>query len=467
MKFLDKNYFLSNKTAQEIFHNHIENLPIIDYHTHLPEEEILQDKTFANLYELWLEHDHYKWRLMRGAGVLEKYITGDASPYEKFEKFAEILPQAIQNPVTHWAHLELQRVFNIDLIINKDNANTIWQETQKQLKDNPTLSVNNILKKFKVELVCTTDDPSKTLHIHRQIKKNDIELKVLPTFRPDNVLRVHETIEFKKIIDDLVKISGIHINNIENLLQALSQRHQTFHDNNCRLSDHGIAYCPKNSADIKIAEIVFQKALKNQSFSEQEFDIYCATIIAHIAKLNTEKQWTMQLHLGPIRNNSSNYFKQIGRDSGFDSMGDWQQTNRLISFLNNLEKNEILPKIIVYNLNPKDSEALCCAIQSFQTNSSQAGYIQYGAAWWHLDHKRGMTQHLEILSSLGVLGSFIGMLTDSRSFTSYVRHEYFRRILCDFFGKGIERGEIPYNQVTIDIVKNISYYNAKNYFKFN
>ena len=468
MKFLDKNYFLSNKTAQNIFHNHIADLPIIDYHTHLPEEEILQDKTFENLYEVWLKHDHYKWRLMRGCGVSEKYITGNASDYEKFEKFAEILPLAIQNPVTHWAHLELQRVFNIDLLINKDNAKTIWLETEKKLKNNPTLSVKNILKKFKVELVCTTDDPNKTLDIHREISHNkQIELKVLPTFRPDNIFRIYEPTEFKKIINDLAKISKINIIDIKSLLKALSQRHQVFHDNNCRLSDHGIAYCPKSPANLTSAEETFQKTLNNKNITEQEFDTYSATILTHIAELNTQKQWTMQLHLGPIRNNSSRYFEQIGRDSGFDSMGDWNQSNKLINFLNNLEKNKTLPKTIVYNLNPRDSEALCCAIQSFQTNSSQAGYIQYGAAWWHLDHKRGMNEHLNILSSLGVLGSFVGMLTDSRSFTSYVRHEYFRRILCDFIGQGIERGEIPYNQTTINIVKNISYYNAKNYFKFN
>ena len=466
MKFLNEDYFLTNETAKKLFHQEVAKLPIIDFHTHLPEGEISEDKRFSDLWELWLKHDHYKWRLMRGCGVKEDYITGNASPEEKFKKFAEVLPLAIQNPVSHWAHLELQRVFDINLVINKDNAQEIWDETKKQLQNNPDLSVKNILKKFNVELVCTTDDPSADLLTHKKLAEGDCTTKVLPTFRPDNALKVHETQEFNTWLRLLGDSEEAVISNFTDLLDVLTKRHQFFHDHGGRLSDHGISFCPESQPDLKISEKVFLQAKEGKDISEKDFDIYHATILHHIAKLNKEKGWTMLLHLGPIRNNSTKYFAQIGRDSGFDSMGGWSQTNRLINFLDYAQLNDALPKTVVYNLNPNESESICCALQSFQVNAEKPGAMQYGPAWWHLDHKAGINKHLEILSSLGALGTFVGMLTDSRSFTSYVRHEYFRRLLCSFIGEGIEKGEVPYNDDTINIAKNIAYFNSKNFFGF-
>ena len=368
------------------------------------------------------------------------------------------------NPVSHWAHLELQRIFSIDLLLNQANAKEIWEETRQQLKNNSNLSVRNILKKFRVETVCTTDDPSSDLLIHQKMAQDSqATTQVLPTFRPDNAFKINDPSALKAWLKTL---SDQPIKTLTDLLEYLTQRHQYFHETGCRLSDHGMAFCPQSAPDLKRAEKTFEQALNNQAISREENDTYQATILHHIAQLNTEKSWTMQLHLGSIRNNSRRYFKGIGVDSGFDSMGNWQQTNRLIAFLSQLEANNILPKIVVYNLNPNESESICCALQSFQTNAATPGSIQYGAAWWHLDHKRGMNNQLEILSSLGVLGTFVGMLTDSRSFTSCVRHEYFRRLLCQFIGQGIENGEIADHPSTVDVVKNIAYYNAKNFFKF-
>ena len=384
---------------------------------------------------------------------------------KKFTQFATVLPLAIQNPIYHWAHLELQRVFGIFEFICKETAKSIWDETEKQFKNNPALSVKNILKRFKVELVCTTDDPSADLLVHQKLADDKVDVKVLPTFRPDNALKVDDPQEFKSWLRLLGKSENEDIEDFTTLLDILAKRHQFFHDKGCRLSDHGIAFCPQARPDLAKSQEVFAKALKGDSITDRELDIYHSSLLHHIAKLNQEKGWTMQLHLGPIRNNSTKFFAKIGRDSGFDSMGGWSQTNRLITFLDTAESRGALPKVIVYNLNPNESESICCALQSFQTNSG-AGAVQYGPAWWHLDHKRGINEQLEILSSLGALGTFVGMLTDSRSFTSYVRHEYFRRLLCNFVGKGIERSEIPDNDVTVDIVKNVCYFNAKSFFGF-
>lgn len=405
-------HLLTNQLAEKIYIS-IEGLPVIDYHTHLPAEEILSDHRFENIWELWLKHDHYKWRLMRACGVDERLITGDASAREKFQAFADILPLAIGNPVYQWAHMELEKVFDIHIPLNGDTAEEIWNQTGRELSTN--LSVNKLLKRFKVKLAATTDDPFDDLATHEAIAHQKHPTLVIPTFRPDK-----------------------HISTESIDLTSLKARHDYFHEKGCRMSDHGMAQLPEPGT-------AQYDALKS------------------IAKWNHEKNWAMQLHLGPQRNVNSRLSAQTGPDSGFDTMGSKPQTDRLIHFLNDLDQTDQLPKIIVYNLNPNESSALCAALQNFQ-QAPMPGKLQYGPAWWHLDHVRGIREQLDILTSLSALGTHIGMLTDSRSFTSYVRHDYYRRILCSFLAEKAESGEMPNDQyLLMQTAQNIAYHNIKNY----
>jgi glucuronate isomerase len=432
MSYLHDNVFLTSKLAKNLYHEVAKLLPIIDFHTHLQEKQIASNHQFANIWELWLKHDHYKWRVMRACGVEEKYITGDASPQEKFTAFASIMPLAIGNPVHHWAHFELQRVFGIQTILSAKSAEEIWLEANDQLKSDH--SVLSLLDRFKVELVCTTDDPTADLATHAALAEANSQLQVLPTFRPDRFVN-----KDPKAIAELSEITGSPIDSHDDLLTALKQRHDHFHAHGCRLSDHGLNCMPE--------------------ISSEPFDI-----LQHIAEWNYLRGWTMQLHLGPQRGVNSKMAAQTGPDSGFDTMGSWPQTPSLIAALNAFNNKGILGRTIVYNLNSVESEPICCALQNFQ--SSQAvGLIQYGPAWWHLDHVRGIRKQLDILTSLGAIGTSVGMLTDSRSFTSYVRHEYYRRLLCQYIGDAAEAGEMPNDFNTLsDLVSNICYHNPKNYF---
>lgn len=418
MEYLHDNVFLTTATAQRLYHNVAKNLPIIDFHTHLPQDEILSDHRFENLWELWLKHDHYKWRLMRGCGVEEARITGNATPWEKFQAFASIMPLAPGNPVHHWAHLELKRVFSIHLILNAENAKAIWDNANQQLADNPNLSVQGLLKSFNVELVCTTDAPGSDLNIHNQIAQSDIKTRVLPTFRVD-----------------FIKDTDTHD------LVLLKQQHDHFHASGCRLSDHGMPHVPE---------------VGSNAFNT----------LNHIAQWNKERGWTMQLHLGPQRRVNDAMTDITGPDSGYDTMGSWPQTAPLIAGLNALNNAGNLARTIVYNLSSVESEPICCALQNFQ-NEQAPGLIQYGPAWWHLDHVRGIREQIDILTSLGAIGTSLGMLTDSRSFTSYVRHEYYRRLLCQYIGDAAEAAEMPNEPKALDqLIADICYNNPKNYFNW-
>ena len=431
-------HLLTSKLAETIYTS-IEGLPIVDYHTHLPADEILNDHQFENIWELWLKHDHYKWRLMRGCGVEEKFITGDASPYEKFHAFASILPLAIGNPVHQWAHMELEKIFNITIPLNAETAEGIWNQTNSELSDNTTVS--KLLQLFKVKLIATTDDPFDDLSSHKSIAAKNHPTQVLPTFRPD-----------KHLFEDKIDLS------------SLKQRHDYFHAHGCQMSDHGLSQIPA-------PETPQYQALKS------------------IAQWNHEKGWIMQLHLGPQREVNTRLSKQTGPDAGFDTIGSLPQTERLIHFLNDLDQSDQLPKTILYNLNPNESTSLCAALQNFQQAASKplalprgrpltpgklqsgrelAGQakLQYGPAWWHLDHVRGIREQLDILTSMSALGTHIGMLTDSRSFTSYVRHDYYRRILCSFLAEKAASGEMPNDRtLLIQTAQNIAYHNIKNYLK--
>ncbi|MFC4992121.1 glucuronate isomerase [Rubritalea tangerina] len=462
--YLHKDVFLDTQTARSLFHNTAAHLPVVDFHTHLPQDQILSNHRFENLWELWLKHDHYKWRLMRACGIPEDQITGNASPWEKFAAFASCLPLAPGNPVHHWAHLELQRVFNIHTTLTPQTAEEVWNEANAKLADDPSLSARGLLSKFKVELVCTTDDPTHDLAAHKTLAQTYSELRVLPTFRPDNAHNVQQPTEFRKWIHALSHCYGQNIENFQTLVTALHQRHDFFHSHGCRLSDHGLPFSPAAEASPAELESIFQQTLSGAPASAIEWEKFATALLKHVAQWNTQKDWTMQLHLGPQRNVNSLMHIQTGNDSGFDTMGSMPQTAKLIDFLDTLANANSLSKTIVYNLNPMESEAICCALQNFQNHSAK-GRIQYGPAWWHCDHVRGIREQLDILASLGALGTSIGMLTDSRSFTSYVRHEYYRRLLCQYLGKAAEAGEIP-NQADYleQLVANLCYHNPNTYF---
>lgn len=403
---------LTSDLAKELYAS-VKDLPIIDYHTHLAADEILHNHRFADLWELWLKHDHYKWRLMRGCGVKEQFITGTAPPFDKFKAFASILPLAIGNPVYQWAHMELESIFGITKLLNAESAREIWDEANRQLAGG--ISVSSVLKDFKVEFIGTTDDPYDDLADHKAIAESGNPVSVLPTFRPD-----------KYLLEEKIDLS------------SLKQRHDYFHQAGCKMSDHGIAQIPEPHTPAFKA-------------------------LVEIAKWNKEKDWVLQLHLGPQRQVNTRLSAITGADSGFDTMGSWSQTDRLITFLNELEKTNELPKTVVYNLNPQENQALCCALQNFQQAPS-AGKLQYGAAWWHLDNVHGIQQQLEVTTQLTALGSHIGMLTDSRSFTSYVRHDYYRRILSSFLADKALSGEMPDDVALLSqTAQNISYYNVKSY----
>ena len=467
--YLNKDVFLDTETARSLYHEVAADLPVIDFHTHLNQQEILDDHRFSDLWELWLKHDHYKWRLMRACGVEEKFITGDASPWEKFEAFASVMPMAVGNPVHHWAHLELQRVFGIHTVLSADTATKIWENANQQLAEDCSLSARGLLGKFHVRLVCTTDDPAADLSVHKQLRTENTVV-TLPTFRPDLAMAVDRPETFSKWILKLQNRTGRPVNNFNELITALHQRHDDFHTVGCRLSDHGLAFCPngydESTTEHELNDIFTKATCGRTAASTEEQELFASAIMSHVAAWNTEKDWTMQLHLGPLRNVNGTMFERLGPDSGYDTMGAWPQTQALIDFLGSLQKQAALPRTIVYNLNPDESAAICCAVQNFQ-DASCPGKIQYGPAWWHLDHKRGIIEQLDLLMSLGAIGTSVGMLTDSRSFTSYVRHEYFRRLLCGMIGKAVEAGEIPDDTAHLNaLIANICHGNAHQYFNW-
>lgn len=430
---------LTSPLAKQIY-SFIKDAPILDYHTHLSQSEILNDQRYENLWELWLKHDHYKWRLMRGCGVDEHYITGDATPWEKFSQFAKILPLALGNPVYQWAHMELQSVFGINSLLSEDTASDIWEKANEQLKTN--VSTRSLLKKFNVELICTTDDPADDLSTHLEIATLSDLPQVLPTYRPDRYHSVHKPAIFQTAIESLSNSLKSPINSFTELMTALKSRHDAFHEAGCRMSDHGLDYTPNLRATTTELETIFQNALTNQAANDTEREQFTSDILYHVAQWNHEKDWAMQLHLGPLRNVNTRLVSSTGADSGFDTMGSWPQTDRLIHFLNDLNQKNQLPKTIVYNLNPVETEPICAALQNFQ-EAPLAGKLQYGAAWWLVDHAPGIRRQLDTLANQTAIGTHIGMLTDGRSFASYVRHDYYRQILCSFLADKALTGEMP------------------------
>lgn len=462
-KFLDENFLLHTDTARELYHGFAKQMPIIDYHNHLMPEQIANDINFENLTQVWLYGDHYKWRAMRSNGVNEKYCTGDATDYEKFEKWADTVPYTLRNPLYHWTHLELQRYFDVDKILSPDTAREIYDRCSAKLKT-PEYSVRNLLRKMNVKVLCTTDDPIDSLEHHQKIKADGFEIKVLPAFRPDKAMNVDDVDSFNAYVNKLQEVSNILIANWDDYLQALKSRHDFFAENGCCVSDHGLEQL--YAVDYQESEIknIFKKLTAGEAISQPENIKFKSAMLVKFAAWDHEKNWVQQYHLGALRNNNSRMLKTLGGDTGWDSIGDFSQAKQLSKFLDRLDNTNQLAKTILYNLNPADNELMATMIGNFN-DGSVAGKIQFGASWWFLDQKEGMTQQINALSNMGLLAKFVGMLTDSRSFMSYPRHEYFRRILCDIFGDEIERGELPYDMAwTGKIVQDICYNNAKGYF---
>ena len=466
--FIHEDFLLQTETARNLFHNHAEVLPIIDYHCHLNPKEIAEDHQFKSITELWLGGDHYKWRLLRANGVNEKYITGDATDWEKFEKWAETIPYTMRNPMYHWTHLELKRVFNIDNLLNTESAREIYDMANEMLRK-PEYSSRGLMKRFGVEVVCTTDDPLDSLEYHKQIKASEFEIKVLPTWRPDKSMAVENGENFRKYIDSLSEVSDININSFDDYFTAITKRHDYFKENGCRLADHGIDnFYSEPYSDGEINQIFDKVYNKKEKLTDEEVLKFKSKMLHENALLNHSKGWVQQFHYGAIRNNNRRMFKMIGPDSGYDSINDVCNVACSMSrFFDDLESKNKLAKSIIYNLNPRDNYLIASMIANFQ-DGTVPGKIQFGSGWWFLDQKDGMEDQMNVLSTQGLLSRFVGMLTDSRSFVSYPRHEYFRRILCNLIGNDVEKGLIPSSEIDFlgKMVEGICYYNAKEYFNF-
>ncbi|TVQ85981.1 MAG: glucuronate isomerase [Bacteroidetes bacterium] len=463
--FMDENFLLQNKAAEELYHTYAKSMPIIDYHCHLPPHEIGKDRQFENMTKIWLDGDHYKWRAMRAFGVDEKYCTGHATDPEKFAKWAETVPQTLRNPLYHWTHMELRRPFGVKKLLNPATASEIYEQTTAMV-NTTGFSARNIMRKMNVELVCTTDDPVDSLEHHIKARNNGFEIRVLPTWRPDKAMMVDNAASFNGYVDKLQATSEMDISSFEDFMQALRKRHDFFHEQGCRLSDHGLeAIIAEDYTDAEI-KAIFAQIRSGKQLSNGQILKFKSAMLYHFAIMDHEKGWVQQFHLGALRNNSSRMFKTLGPDKGFDSIGDFEMARPLSKFLDKLDSTNQLTKTIFYNLNPRDNELLATMAGNFN-DGSVAGKMQFGSGWWFLDQKDGMTKQINALSNLGLLSQFVGMLTDSRSFLSYPRHDYFRRILCNLLGTDMENGEIPYDMDMVgNMVSNICYHNAKRYFGF-
>ncbi len=463
--FITDNFLLQNDYSIELYHNFAKNNPIIDYHSHLIPMQIAQNRKFDNIAQLWLSGDHYKWRAMRSAGINEKYITGNASDKEKFLAWAKTVPMTLRNPLYHWTHLELLRYFGIDEILNPDSAEMIWDKTSQMLKSDDYSSWN-LIKNQGVEICCTTDDPIDSLEYHKQIKEKGFSVKVLPSWRPDKVYIVDNLDNFNNYLDKLSEVSGINIYTFDTMFDALDNRINFFHQNGCRLADFGADYLfatPYTDAEVKE---IFVKLRSKKQVSQLEKEKYKSAVLYRLCLQVHKLGWTQQFHLGPIRNTNTRLLSSLGPDTGFDSIGDFMQAESMYKFFDKLDSSAQLAKSIIYNINPADNEVFATMIGNYQ-DGSVAGKMQWGSAWWFHDQKDGIKKQLDCLSCHGLLSKFVGMLTDSRSFLSYTRHEYFRRILCNTFGTDIQNGELP-NDINLigGIINDICYNNAKNYFNF-
>lgn len=463
--FITENFLLQTEAARRLYFDHVQHLPIIDYHNHLSPEDIAENRKFKTITEVWLNGDHYKWRAMRANGIDEKLITGDADDYEKFKAWAATVPYTMRNPLYHWTHLELKHPFNVNELLNEESAEKIYNQCNELLQTK--YSVPEILMYHKVELLCTTDNPTDDLKHHQQIAQSNSKLKVYPAFRPDIFLNFNERNEWLHQLQLLEQSTKSSINSPDDFLTALQSRIEYFHNNGCRLSDHGLEFMPLYSTGIKNYESIFSDLLQNKNVLQDDLDSLKAYVLFELCKLYYSKNWVQQFHLGAMRNNNSRLLKLLGRDAGTDSIGDYKQAGNLSVFLNELDKENKLAKTILYNLNPADNEVFATLAGNFN-DGSVAGKIQWGSAWWFLDQKDGMEKQLNALSNMGLLSRFVGMITDSRSFLSFSRHDYFRRILCNLIGNEIENGELPsdFNWLG-DVLTGISYRNAKEYFGWN
>jgi glucuronate isomerase len=463
--FIHDDFLLSTKTARRLYHRYAENEPIFDYHCHIPPQDIAENRRFNNLFEIWLEGDHYKWRAMRSNGVAEKFCTGDATPEQKFNAWAATVPHTLRNPLYHWTHLELKRYFGISDLLSEKTAAKIWKKANAQLAT-PALTTQGILRKMQVKVVCTTDDPVDDLGHHRAFAKQGHPTRMLPAFRPDKALTVHQPAAFNKWVDQLAAAANTDINQFSAFTSALEKRHEFFHAQGCRLSDHGMNHCFADFCSEKTAAAIFEKARKGREVSPLEQSQFATFMMVFFGQLDAKRGWTKQLHLGALRNNNSRLLAQLGPDTGFDSIGDFPQAQALAAYLNRLDSENLLPKTVIYNLNPADNYVFATMIGNFQ-DGTIPGKIQFGSGWWFLDQKEGMEWQMNALSNLGLLSRFIGMITDSRSFMSYPRHEYFRRTLCNLIGRDIKNGLIPDDDDLVGpMIKNICYANAKNYMAF-
>jgi len=460
MKFMNKDFLLTTKTSRKLYHDYAAKMPIIDYHCHLSPKEIYEDKKYENITQVWLYGDHYKWRAMRSAGLDEKFMTGSSSDREKFDAWAKVMPLCIGNPLYHWTHLELQRFFGIDTPLSSKTADEIWEKTSLKLKN---MSARSLISSSNVEVVCTTDDPADSLEYHILLAKDDsFKTKVLPTFRPDKAVNITAS-DFAEYIAKLGQVCGMEIKTVDDVIEALYKRADFFAENGGKISDHAFVYVPFEKAGDDEIDAIFARAMNGETISEQEGDCYKTKVMLSLGRKFHALGWTMQLHIGAQRNNNSRMFEKLGPDTGFDSISDEKIAEKLALFLDALDYEGALPKTVLYTLNPVHNFVLGTMLGNFQSSEAPSK-IQFGTAWWFVDHKDGMQEQMRNLASLGLLSKFIGMLTDSRSFLSYPRHEYFRRILCNLIGEWVEGGEYPEDWDSLkEIVEGICYKNAKAY----
>ncbi len=462
MEFIHDDFLLATKAARRLYHQYAAAEPILDYHSHLSPGDIAADRRFNNLFEIWLEGDHYKWRAMRANGVLERYCTGDAPPLEKFLAWARTVPFTIRNPLYHWTHLELKRYFGLGILLDESSAKAVWNSANALLST-ADLTARGILRKFNVRSLCTVDDPCDDLVDHRAIAALEKNFTVFPTFRPDKAFSVDAPREFNAWLGRLEASSNVEISSLGDFLRALKQRHDFFHANGGRLSDHGLAHCPTRLCAEQQASAIFSKARAGIAASKEEAEQFASYLLLFFGRLDAERGWTKQLHVGALRNVNTRRTHEVGADTGFDSIGDWNQAEALGSLLDHLDQEHSLPKTVIYNVNPADNYAVSTVIGSFQEGPS-AGKLQFGSGWWFLDQKEAIEWQLNALSNTGLLSRFIGMTTDSRSFMSFPRHEYFRRVLCNLIGREVENGELPDDEKLLGtMVKDICYANAERY----
>lgn len=464
--FLDDNFLLQNRFAEELYHNYAKHQPILDYHNHLIPQQVAENINFENITQAWLYGDHYKWRALRANGVPEKYITGDATDKEKFIKWAETVPFTVRNPLYHWTHLELQRYFDIHELLTPESAERIYEEASAKLRT-PEFSVHGLLNRMNVKIICTTDDPTDDLRYHQEFAKQDVDFKMYPAFRPDKAMNSDDLEIFNEYIDKLAEVTNFTIESISDYLSALKSRHDFFALNGCKVSDHGLSYAFAEDFTDEEIRLIFIKIRTKRALTEEENLQFKSAMLVYLAEWDHEKGWVQQYHLGPLRNNNTRMFEKLGPDTGWDSIGDFPQAAHLSKFLNRLDRTNQLAKTILYPINSTDNETFAAMTGNFN-DGSIAGKIQFGSAWWYHDQKIGMTNQINTLSNLGLISKFVGMLTDSRSFLSFPRHEYFRRLLCNIFGEDIQNGELPDDLPWIGkIVSDICYHNAKEYFNFS